>query len=62
MVYCEASAEGRTAIEWNIIGRIRVRIELIVEEATDERRKTRLIDICRKIFGIAEASNYSTAV
>jgi hypothetical protein len=61
MVYCEASAEGRTAMEWNIIGRIRVRIELIVEEAADERRKMRLIDVRRKIFGIVETSNYSTA-
>jgi hypothetical protein len=61
MVYRDASAEGRTAMEWNVIGRIRVRVELIIEEAADKRRKTRLIDVRRKIFRIAETPNYGTA-
>jgi hypothetical protein len=61
MVHCEPSAEDWAAVEWNIVRGIRIRILLIVEETADERRKTGFVDVRRKIFGIAEASNYSTA-
>jgi hypothetical protein len=62
MVHCEASAKGRATIEGNLVHRIGVRIELIVKKAADKCRKTRLVDVCPKIFGIAKASNYSMAV